>query len=366
MARRIGSTAISRPPPPERTRRTSDVEVVGDFGRTRAPHEDPALRVGVQLRAQRVDGIAVLRRLDPDDEHLPVRHGDVRGVPAHVLPDVAGEPWCEHCVIDWPHAADAAGFGAHDQVGPAGAVDPRGRHRPVGEPEYVFCEMPLPRLLVEIEVRLPLDPRALVVRVGSRDSLDQLDQVALMLVNPRRIEWGACHGSDAPHRPSTAPGRGTPQPHLPRHSRAGSAPSPMQLVPPVTGRHRSPGAGTASPGPPDRPRDLADGVLAVVEHLPRDPQLGRGHHGGPPTHPTARPARGQPVAGVLRDQVGDELAHRGEHVEQQPPAGAAGVDALVEHDQLDLALAELGDVDEVPHRAADPVQPRDDPLVAGA
>jgi hypothetical protein len=56
--------------------------------------------------------------------------------------------------------------------------------------------------------------------------------------------------------------------------------------------------------------------------------------------------------GAFADEVGEELVHRGEHVEREPPDRGGGVDALLEHHQFDAALVQLrGELGEVANRA---------------
>jgi hypothetical protein len=88
---------------------------------------------------------------------------------------------------------------------------------------------------------------------------------------------------------------------------------------------------------------------------------------GPAADASPRSSRGEPVEGALDDHLALELAYRGEDVEDEATADAGRVDALVQHDEVDLPLAEhLSEVEQVPDRAAEPVQAGDDDLIAGA
>ena len=62
-----------------------------------------------------------------------------------------------------------------------------------------------------------------------------------------------------------------------------------------------------------------------------------------------------------------EFCDRAEDLEEHPPDRGEGVDALVEHDQVDVALLQvLGQGDQVLQGAAEPIQLRDDQLITGA
>ena len=75
--------------------------------------------------------------------------------------------------------------------------------------------------------------------------------------------------------------------------------------------------------------------------------------------------RGQAVTGALRHEGVLELGNGPEDLEEHPPKGRGGVDALVEHDQVDAPGLELvGKSDQVLKRAPEPVQLGDDQLVA--
>lgn len=67
---------------------------------------------------------------------------------------------------------------------------------------------------------------------------------------------------------------------------------------------------------------------------------------------------------ALLDQVALELADGREHVEQQAPRGAAGIDGLVEDDEVDLLGGDLGcDLREIEDGACEAIEPCDDELV---
>jgi len=67
---------------------------------------------------------------------------------------------------------------------------------------------------------------------------------------------------------------------------------------------------------------------------------------------------------ALLDEVALELSDGGQHVEQEAPGRAAGIDRLVEDDQIHLLGGDLGgDLGEVEDGAGEAVEPRDDELV---
>ncbi len=67
-----------------------------------------------------------------------------------------------------------------------------------------------------------------------------------------------------------------------------------------------------------------------------------GGHGREPAE--AHAAGGiQSIAGALDDQLADELRHRGEDVEDQPPAGGGGVQGLAQALEADTLPAQRGD-----------------------
>ena len=117
--------------------------------------------------------------------------------------------------------------------------------------------------------------------------------------------------------------------------------------------------------------DLGDGVLApavgagLVVHAAGHLGLPGRQLGLAAADPAAGPGGFQALAGAFGDEVGEHLVHRGQDVEGEPPGRGGGVDALLEHDQVDPALLEQrGDLGEVTHRAGHPGQPGDHELVA--
>jgi hypothetical protein len=71
--------------------------------------------------------------------------------------------------------------------------------------------------------------------------------------------------------------------------------------------------------------------------------------------PAAGPDGFQALAGAFRDEVGEHLVHGGEHVEGEPAGRGRGVDALLEHDQVDPAFGqERGGLGGGAHRAGHP------------
>ncbi len=66
---------------------------------------------------------------------------------------------------------------------------------------------------------------------------------------------------------------------------------------------------------------------------------------------------GEAVEGALPHQCGFELGDGAEDLEEHPADRGGGLDALVEHDQVDAALLQLGgQVDEVFEGVAEPVE----------
>lgn len=74
---------------------------------------------------------------------------------------------------------------------------------------------------------------------------------------------------------------------------------------------------------------------------------------------------GDAFGGALLDEVALEFADSGQHVEQQAAGRAAGIDGLVEDDEVDLLGGDLRrDLGEVEDGAGEAIEPRDDQLVA--
>jgi len=117
--------------------------------------------------------------------------------------------------------------------------------------------------------------------------------------------------------------------------------------------------------------DLGDGVLTftvgagLVVHAAGRLGLPGGQLGFAAAGPAAGPGGFQALAGAFGDEVGEHLVHRGQDVEGEPAGRGGGVDALLEHDQVDPAVGqERGGLGEVAHRAGHPGQPGDGELVA--
>jgi hypothetical protein len=76
---------------------------------------------------------------------------------------------------------------------------------------------------------------------------------------------------------------------------------------------------------------------------------------------------GDALGGALLDEVALELADGGKHVKQQASGRAAGIDGLVQDNEVDLLSGDLGrDLRQVEDGAGEAVEPRDDELVAFA
>jgi hypothetical protein len=72
--------------------------------------------------------------------------------------------------------------------------------------------------------------------------------------------------------------------------------------------------------------------------------------GGRAADTAAGPREFQAFEGAFADQVRGHFVHRGDDVKQEPSGRGGGVDALLEHGQVDTALVELGgEFGHVPH-----------------
>ena len=94
--------------------------------------------------------------------------------------------------------------------------------------------------------------------------------------------------------------------------------------------------------------DLLDGVCALavgaglVVHLPGEADLARSEFGFLSAGTSACSGRCQPVERSLGHQRVFKLGDRAQDLEEHPAYGGGGVDALVEHDEVDAAVLELG------------------------
>lgn len=84
-----------------------------------------------------------------------------------------------------------------------------------------------------------------------------------------------------------------------------------------------------------------------------------------PADTAPRPGGGEPVERALHDRLPVVLGQRRKEMEHQPPARGRGVDALLEHHEIDTLLTEpTHQVEQMLLRAADPLQSGDHDLVA--
>jgi hypothetical protein len=103
-----------------------------------------------------------------------------------------------------------------------------------------------------------------------------------------------------------------------------------------------------------------------VVHLLGLVELALGELGAASADPAASASGGQPIEGAVDDGFAVELGERGNDAEEQPADRGGGVDALVQHDEVELAgLEPGGQVEQVLMVAADALQTGDDHLVAG-
>lgn len=113
--------------------------------------------------------------------------------------------------------------------------------------------------------------------------------------------------------------------------------------------------------------DLLDGVLTLaVRPLHLIQRAGHldsvGVQSRGPAADTAASARGgEPFKGALHDELTQELIERAEHVELQTPGRGRGVDALLDHQQVDFAPSQVGgQIQQVAQGAGRPGQAGDD------
>lgn len=123
---------------------------------------------------------------------------------------------------------------------------------------------------------------------------------------------------------------------------------------------------------PELGGDLFDGVHqapvgpGLLIHLLRDLRLPGSEFGFLAAGAAAGAGRGQPVMGALGHQSVLELGDRAENLEEHTTHRGGGVDVLVEHDQVDTTLPQLGgQLDEVGEGTAEPVEFGDHQLVPG-
>ena len=103
--------------------------------------------------------------------------------------------------------------------------------------------------------------------------------------------------------------------------------------------------------------DVGGGVAAFGHHRHGRAQLGAGHQPRPSAGPPARAGRGEAGHRALQNQVALELGQGGEDAEHQPARGDGRVDAAGEHLEADAPLLQaVHQLDDVPERAADPVE----------
>ncbi len=131
---------------------------------------------------------------------------------------------------------------------------------------------------------------------------------------------------------------------------------------------------TVDRGPADTElrRDLRDGVRPVpvwagfLVHPLGEFHLPRSELGFLPAGASPGAGSGQAVHRAFGHQGMLEFCDRAEDLEEHPPDRGRGVDALVEHDQVDLVLLQvLGQGDQVLQGPAEPIQLRDHQLITG-
>jgi hypothetical protein len=112
------------------------------------------------------------------------------------------------------------------------------------------------------------------------------------------------------------------------------------------------------------------GVAAVgvfgAEHRFRSREAFWGHDGLPPALATAGACGGEAGVGAFLDQGAFEFRERTEDVEDEPAAGARGIDLLGQRPEGDVAVGELaGELDEVGEGPAETVEAPNAERVAG-
>ncbi len=100
------------------------------------------------------------------------------------------------------------------------------------------------------------------------------------------------------------------------------------------------------------------GVFVAVPHCVDHLHLLRRKQLLSTTHPASRPSRRQSSHRALSNQLLLKLGQGRKEVEDESPSGGAGVEPLLERDEVDTAFVQpVHDLEQVADRAAQPVQP---------
>ena len=106
-------------------------------------------------------------------------------------------------------------------------------------------------------------------------------------------------------------------------------------------------------------------MLSALSQATGGGEFGRGHESRAAADPASGPGRRNAGSRTLDDDLPLELGERRKDVENEPPARRGGVDPLLERAQAHTALPQIAhQVDQVPDRAAEPVQAPHDEGVA--